>query len=379
MAIVRASRPNLAELSMYRPFLDRFDLTFFFSGLGIGASRAQLDAFGLQEMRLARYWTLSDLFPFRTAQRALDYKIGVGSYMMSQLGAVLSHDYINVVDPIFAYTHQIAERLRPEQKLIVVRWENLYGRYERVWLAGHRARRVLERADFIVCVSQAALSTLRVPPTFKGKILQIYPAIDMRTICANRDYSSSVSETTAGKRRPVALFVGRLQWTKGLQTLLVALSILRARTNLEVNLWVIGAGDKGPFQELAKELGLTQQVTFLGSLTNSEVRNKMQQADLFCFPSLLSGNWMEQFGFAVVEAMAHGLPVVVSDSGSLREICGEDAMYASTGNAHSLADRIVKILDDATESWKRGERLRQRALLEFCAERQGQKLIEAIS
>lgn len=377
MAIVRASRPNLAEFSVYRPFLDQFDLTFFFSGIDPAKCRTQLDAFGLSGVKVVRYTCVSDLFPSQFIQRGLDYKVGIGSYMLSHLHDVLVHDYINVVDPGFGYTYQISRRIRPDQKLIIVRWENIYGRYDRIWLAARRADPVLKRADTIICVSQAGVSTLSLPPGFSGKVVQVYPGIDMRGVPSN-GIGKAADNGSSADHRPTILFVGRLQWTKGLQTLLVAMQILRQRKQLDADLWVIGGGNQAPFRALAKKLGLEERVSFLGTLSNSEVRAKMGEADAFCFPSLLSPNWMEQYGFAVVEAMAHGVPVVAFDSGSIREVCGEDAVYASAGNSHSLAEKIAQLIENRDDSVVRGKRLRERALREFDSDTQGRKMFEAI-
>lgn len=378
MAIVRGSRPNLAEMPVYRPFLEHFNLTFFFNGLDLNECRVQLNAFGLDAMRLVRYTNFSDLIPSEFVRRVLDYRIGCGSYMLTHLNDVLSHNYINVVDPIFGFTHQIVRSIRPNQKLMVVRWENIHGRYDRVWMAACRAKRVLERADIIICVSKAALSTLCLRGGFSEKTVQIYPGIDMRSVPSNRFRATENDTQSEEGRRPIVLFVGRLQWTKGLQTLLVALCILRQRKQIEADLWVIGGGDKAPFEASTEELNLRERVRFLGTLNNTEVRGKMAEADLFCFPSLLTPSWMEQYGFAVVEAMAHGLPVVAFDSGSIREICGEDAVYASTGNAHSLAEGIARILECRADALARGKKLRQRAVLEFDADQQGKRMLEEI-
>ena len=378
MAIVRAARPNLAEISMYRPFLEHFNLTFFFSGWELQACRSQLEAFGLSGMKAVRYACVSDLFPSELIRRGLDYKIGIGAYMLNHLSDVLAHDYINIVDPAFGFAYQILNGIERDQKLIIVRWENIYGRYERIWMAARRADRVLERANTIVCVTQAGVSTLRLPSGFSGKVTQVYPGIDVRGIASNGFSTMAGSHSPTAQRRPVVLFVGRLQWTKGLQSLLVAVNILRQRRNLDVDVWVVGGGDRSPFEELREKLGLEERASFLGTLSNSEVRAKMAEADIFCFPSLISPNWMEQYGFAVVEAMSHGLPIVAFDSGSIREICGEDAVYASTGNAHSLAEGIAQLIEDRCDAAARGNRLKARALHEFDAEKQGFKMLEAI-
>jgi glycosyltransferase involved in cell wall biosynthesis len=377
MAIVRPFKPNLAEMAVYRPFLEHFDLTFFFSGSELQACRTQLAALGLSEMKVVRHTCVSDLVPINFVQRGLDFKIGIGTYMLNHLSDVLAHDYINVVDPAYGFTHQILKGIRPSQKLIIVRWENIYGRYDRIWMAARRAEPVLKRADAIICVSQAAVSTLQLPPGFSGKVVQVYPGIDMRGAPSNGNGRAG-RNGSAGAHRPVVLFVGRLQWTKGLQALLVAMEILRRQKQLDANLWVVGGGDRVLFEALAEKLGLRERVSFLGTLSNSEVRAKMAEADVFCFPSLLSPNWMEQYGFAVVEAMAQGLPVVAFDSGSIREVCGEDAVYASAGNVHSLAEGISQVIENRDEFVVRGKRLRERVLREFDADCQGRKMLEAI-
>lgn len=378
MAIVRPRHPNLAELSMYRPFVDHFDLTFFYSGWALDECRRQLDAYGLHEVKIVRYKCLSELVPWTVAQRALDYKVGIGTYMWNHLSDVLAHDYVNVVDPIFGHTQQIAGSIRRGQKLIVVRWDNLYGTDDQIWMAALRANRVFARADFVVCVSQAAAATLRLPSDFAGKVVQVYPGVDMSRIHSNGGNAGGNDLRPDEEHRPVVLFVGRLQWSKGLQTLLVALRILRDRSRLEPELWVIGGGRKAPFEALASELGLRERIRFLGTLSNTEVNENMTRCDIFCFPSLLSPRWMEQFGFALVEAMAHGLPIVAFDSGSIREVCGEDGLYASTGNPSSLAEALGKAIQNTVESKARGQRLRQRAFVEFDANQQGKRMLAAI-
>ena len=104
------------------------------------------------------------------------------------------------------------------------------------------------------------------------------------------------------------------------------------------------------------------------------VKGSGVQGWLDSLPHILAGDSFR----AVVEAMAHGLPVVAFDSGSIREICGEDAVYASTGNAHSLAEGIAQIIESPRDSWIRGKRLQARALREFDANMQGGKMLEAI-
>lgn len=372
MAIVRPFRPNLAEASVYRPFLNMMDLSFYFTGPTLGACLPQLNSLGLERMRVVRYTGYTDFIHWSTAQRFLDFKLGIGSWMLSHRSDLLRYGYVNIVDPIYRFCFQIAGLLQPSQKLIMVRWENQYGRYNQIWMAPRYVNRVFKRTDVMVCVTKASMYSLQLPPNCAPQVVQIYPGIDLRGISRHGENGRSQNDP------PVVLFVGRLQWTKGLPVLLAAMSILRKHFHLPVRLKVVGSGKVEPFRNLTQTLELQDFVEFLGTLSNSTVRQMMETADLFCFPSLVSPSWMEQFGFALVEAMAHALPVVAFDSGSIREICGDDGIYASTGNAFSLAEGLATVLRDASLAAERGRRLQLRAFKEFDADCQGTKMLKAL-
>ena len=369
MAIVRPYKPNLAEMAVYRPFLDEFEVTVFYTGVDEKSWRKQLDSFGLERMKAVRYRGYTDYVESGLLQRALDFKIGLGSLMLSHLADVLRHDIINVVDPIYAHVHQIVRRMQRHQKLVIVRWENIWGRYEKIWLAARKGSSALKRADVVICVSQAAMKTLSLPAGFGGTVAQVYPGIDLRAVRA--------VTRMVRKERPAILFTGRPQWGKGLDRLLAAFSIVVKHMRMDAELWVIGADTAGSRRATAA-LGIADRVHWFGRLPNVQVRQKMAEATVFCQPSLSSATWAEQFGFAMVEAMAQGLPIVAFDSGCIREVCGADGVYASTGNAHSLAQALAVVLGSPEPAKQRGDRLRARAMREFDADTQGLKMLKVI-
>lgn len=380
MAIVRPCRPNLSELCVYRPFLDHFDVTFYYSGLAPADCRVQLDSLGLSQIRAVRYATYADTVRLECCQRAIDFKVGLGSLMLTRLRDVMRHGVINVVDPIYAFTGQVAGALREGQKLVVIRWENMHGRYDRIWLARRRARKVLRRAHLIVCSTWSSFYSLQTPEGSVARLEQVYPGIDVQRFSVEPEAAGRGSRSAgSGTGTPAILFVGRLQWTKGLHSLLAAMRILRLHLDLRPQAWVVGGGRQKPYADMTAAMGIQDQVRFFGRLSIADVFQKMKEAAVFCSPSLPSPNWTEQYGFAMVEAMAHGLPVVAFDSGAIREVCGEDGIYASSGNEYSLAESLARVLSRREEAAERGARLRQRALTEFDAERQGRKLLNLIA
>lgn len=376
MAVVRPFKPNLAELSVYKAFLEKFDLSFFYTGYDEGDCESEIQSMGLKGIRIKRYLGYTDFLKTKNLQRLLDFKIGVGSFLFSRLKEILDHDYINIVDPIYAYTYQIFRSLNPKQKLIIIRWENIFGRYDKIFLPSKVANKILSRADFVICTSKASLNTFPILKEFTGKIAHIYPGIFLKFIF--KDNIDIKFDQVISSNTPSILFVGRVQWSKGIHDLIIATYILKEEFKLDVNLNIVGAGEINTLRNLVKSLRLEEKVKFWGPLSNKEVRNFMKNSTLFCFPSLLSPTWNEQFGFSLVEAMASKLPIVAYDTGVIKEILGDDGVYASAGNAYSLAEAMQKLVLDINLSRKIKENLRLRVLDKFDADKQGKEMLNFI-
>jgi D-inositol-3-phosphate glycosyltransferase len=116
--------------------------------------------------------------------------------------------------------------------------------------------------------------------------------------------------------KKIILYVGRIERLKGLDILLTAISLLEERS--DVRLLVVG-GSPVRDRELdrlksgAARLGIADMVTFTGSVPQSELPTYYSAADVFVLPS-----HYESFGLAALEAMACGIPIVVSRVGGLK-------------------------------------------------------------
>ena len=146
----------------------------------------------------------------------------------------------------------------------------------------------------------------------------------------------------AGRR--VILFLSRVDPKKGLDLLLDGFARVRAVLP-DVVLVVAGNGDDAfvaQLQERARRLGAQQDIIWPGFLEGNMKRAALAAARVFVLPS-----YSENFGIAVVEAMADGLPVIVSDQvGIQQEIATADAGLVVSCNANEVSVAIQGILSD---------------------------------
>ncbi len=168
------------------------------------------------------------------------------------------------------------------------------------------------------------------------------------------------AETVAAARAeyaadgPLVVFSGRLVLEKGAQTLLEAVPRLRRRhPGLRVALAGDGHG-REKLEELAERLRLGRSVRFVGWLGQEELTALVAAADVAVVPSLY-----EPFGLVALEAAAVGTPLVVGDTGGLREFVEHEVtgLRFPPGDPTALADAVTRLLRDPAL----GERLAQHA------------------
>ena len=136
---------------------------------------------------------------------------------------------------------------------------------------------------------------------------------------------------------PLLAYTGRVEWEKGVQTVLAALPRLR-RNHPGLRLLVAGRGSYLPrLQDQARQLGLGDSTRFLGWVSEEDLRAVVTVSDLAIAPSLY-----EPFGLVALEAAALGTPVVVAETGGLAEFAGggERARTFRPGDPEDLAEAV---------------------------------------
>lgn len=199
----------------------------------------------------------------------------------------------------------------------------------------------------------------------KAKFIQAGFPADKITVKANfvTDPLINTSHPNQAPSPAFALFVGRLSEEKGLKTLLQAWSTLNNPPLLKV----AGAGP------LAALLKGQHNIEPLGLQSPEAISDLMQQAAFLLLPS----EWYEGFPLVLVEALAHGLPVIASNLGSMADIItdGETGLLFEPGNAQALANKVHYLLAHPQLMQNLGTTARQTYLARFTAEKNEQQLL----
>lgn len=145
--------------------------------------------------------------------------------------------------------------------------------------------------------------------------------------------------------RLIILFLSRLDQKKGLDILFPAFARVKARFS-QALLVIAGNGETAfidGLQQEARRLGIDKDIVWAGFLSGEEKRHALADADIFALPS-----YSENFGIAVVEAMACGLPAVISDQvGIQREIATAEAGIVTQCEINEFAQALSLLTCDA--------------------------------
>jgi N-acetyl-alpha-D-glucosaminyl L-malate synthase BshA len=186
---------------------------------------------------------------------------------------------------------------------------------------------VLNRTDRIIAVSnymKTLLVDMEVP---EEKIRVIYNGVDPQ----------APAEDGEGR----VIYIGALVHQKGVDILLNSFKKIK-ETHPDLKLVIVGDGpERENLEGLAEKLGLTI-IEFTGYL--EDLDQVFTSKSILVLPSRKEG-----FGIAVLEAMARGVPVVASKTGGVLEIVedGRNGLFFSKEHPESLADAVIKLLDDS--------------------------------
>lgn len=200
----------------------------------------------------------------------------------------------------------------------------------------------MRRAEKILAISESTKQEIADHyPWAADKVLVAYPGYDKERYDPKRVDANMVKRVRSkyGIREEYVLFLSTLKPSKNLEGLLEAFASFPEKDRFQL----VVVGKKGWLYqkvfEKVKELGLEERVVFTDFIPEDDKAPLVKGAKLLASPSFWEG-----FGMHVVESMALGTPVVVSNAGSLPEIVGKVGIVVDPYDSSSIAKGLEKVV-----------------------------------
>ena len=220
----------------------------------------------------------------------------------------------------------------------------------------------------------------------KQDIVRHYPFVKERIYVThlgfdNERYNTDISQKDVRRVKnkysivdDYVLYLGTLKPSKNVEGLVEAFSSIKTNCKLVI------AGKKGWMYETifekVKKLKMTKRVIFTDFVNEEDKPALIKGARIFVLPSFWEG-----FGLDVVSAMACGVPVVVSNVGSLPEVVGEAGVLVDPNDTNSIKEGILKIFSLRSSEYNKlvsaGTRRSKEFSWEKCA-RETLKILEGV-
>jgi N-acetyl-alpha-D-glucosaminyl L-malate synthase BshA len=215
----------------------------------------------------------------------------------------------------------------------------------------------ISRSDHVTAVSRYLAEYTRREMQIEREIQVIYNAVDLSRF--KPEPSAELRHQYAHPEEKLLVHISNFRPVK--QAEQVVRIFAGVARQLSARLLMIGDGpERHKAFELARELGVSGRVTFLGSFPRVEAL--LAVCDLFLLPSL-----QESFGLAALEAMASGVPVVASDVGGIPEVVedGVSGLLAAPDDTATLVRHALRLLGDPELHRRFAQAARARAEAHF--------------
>ena len=229
--------------------------------------------------------------------------------------------------------------------LIFVRYPEYYSWFDRkihFW----KFKKAAESSDLIIAISEQTkrdiVDFLHIKPE---KIRVVYQGCHQSfKENQSQEFLIEIREKFSLPARFI-LNVGTIESRKNI------LNILKALTNTEIPLVVVGKKQKDYFKKIEKYLAKNKvNVKFLEGVSMTELAAVYKMADVFVYPSFFEG-----FGIPIIEALFSATPVITGNTSSLPEAGGDAALYVDPENEGDIRAKILHLWNNEAERQRRKE------------------------
>lgn len=253
-------------------------------------------------------------------------------------------------------------------------WEmQRYWFFKRVWIA-FEIRTMLTNATFVHAGTNSEVDFIRhISPNAKFRVIPngIFPE---QVATLPRAGEFRLKHPTL-QHNPYVLFLSRLHHQKGLNFLIEAFEIL-TQHNDQIQLVVAGPdrGEQEKFCQVVARKGLSSRVHLVGPLYGREKMAAFRDALCFCLPSLNEG-----FSMALLEALACGIPAVISENCFFPEVAEAHAGFVVPLDANRIAAALQALISDPIMQKRMGLNARQLVAQHYTWDALAKRTLDAYS
>lgn len=250
-------------------------------------------------------------------------------------------DVVFVLEAFSSVSHQFVRYCGSRAIPVAVLTYELLSRHPiyRLFPFSHFTRATLAGASVFVCITQAAKRHLIALGADPSALVVVSPGID-----TTRFLPATDPRATGG-----VIFVGRLEKHKGIDIVLETFDSV-IRPHEERHMTIVGEGSgRRAIERVAAQ---SRNLRFFPNVPHIDMPRLYNRHAVFALPArdTVRAGWTvgaEQFGFALVEAMACGLSVVTSECGAIPEVVGSHNSVCSQADLHQFSSRVESALSQA--------------------------------
>ena len=269
-------------------------------------------------------------------------------------------------------TGEIASLLaRVDNKIVVTYHSDIVRQARLAKLYSPLLQRFLKGSDVIIATSPNYVQSSDVLHQFRDKCKVIPFGIDLSRFTPNDNSEKEAAAIRGNYEGPIALFIGKFRYYKGLYVLLEAMKMV------EGNLLLVGIGpmEKALKKQVAADDELKNRIFFLGELSDEDIVNHLHACDVFVFPSIFRS---EAFGIVLLEAMACGKPLISTELGTGTSFVNqhqETGLVVRPKDVKALARAINYLFQNPGVRERFGKAARERVEKYFCLDKMVEDVI----
>ena len=205
---------------------------------------------------------------------------------------------------------------------------------------------IKERAEAVIAVSESTKNDLIKLMDFPADRISIIPeAASFHLDPARAASPADLTLKNLRMTKPYLLYVGGGEPHKNLVNLIKVFRILKKESKIPHKLVMVGDNIEEALHQNHPDLlrEPDKDILFTGYLPDEQLQEVYRNADAFVFLSLYEG-----FGLVLLEAMRFGLPIVASNTSSIPEVVGNDAILVNPTDIEEIREAILKVIKDET-------------------------------